>query len=313
MKYLNFIHSQIDEVISKKSNFLLFGENINKGSKISALASNICISPKFQILNVGNCELTHVGVGLGLMISGESSVLYVKQMDFMFLALDQIVNSYNYIRGFNNPKTSNGSFTIISYICDQGFQGPQSSFNSIDDIGSLANIPVYCLNSKADIAHVIKNKFLDDKFKIICVSQKAINSNFYFDNVEYSSNDSSIFKYQSGKKATLLCFNFGLKYLESILSNNRKINLDVDIFHINFCNDNFNEIINSVRKTKKIVIINDSKSDNKHSNKLLLEIYGSISSFKLLTIYRDNNYYYQVNSELFEINFQGLLDFIDYK
>ena len=126
--YMDFIMSVINKNISNKDNLLAFGENIDTGSKISGLARGLEVNNSSKILNVGNCELTHCGVGFGMMMDGGSSVLFSKQLDFMLLGLDQICNTYNSIRAFESKKDI-GSFTIFVIVCDQGLQGPQSSFN----------------------------------------------------------------------------------------------------------------------------------------------------------------------------------------
>ena len=71
-----------------------------------------------------------------MMIDGGKSVLFAKQIDFIILGLEQACSTYNFIRAFKS-KTEVGSFTIICIVCDQGFQGPQSSYNSASDISSL--------------------------------------------------------------------------------------------------------------------------------------------------------------------------------
>ena len=54
------------------------------------------------MINVGDCEATHIGVGFGLMLNGVHAVLFAKQLDFMLLGMDQLVNTYNFIRCLPN-------------------------------------------------------------------------------------------------------------------------------------------------------------------------------------------------------------------
>ncbi len=74
---------------------LLFGENIDTGSRIAGLARGLKVNPAGRILNVGNCELTHIGLGLGMMLDGGNAVVFMKQLDFLLLGIDQMVNTFN--------------------------------------------------------------------------------------------------------------------------------------------------------------------------------------------------------------------------
>ncbi len=87
-KYIEFIVSQINKVTNTCGEVLLFGENINKGSCLSGLARGLEVNNEGQIINIGNCELTHFGLGFGIMLDGGKSVLFAKQKDFIILGLE---------------------------------------------------------------------------------------------------------------------------------------------------------------------------------------------------------------------------------
>ena len=94
--YIGQILEQVNRVTENCGPILLYGENIDTGSRIAGLARGLKINPESQILNVGNCELTHCGVGFGILSDGGQAALFVKQLDFMLLGLDQICNTFNY-------------------------------------------------------------------------------------------------------------------------------------------------------------------------------------------------------------------------
>ena len=47
------------------------------------------------MFNTQNFEASLIGFGFGLMISNVSSVYFAKQLDFIILGLDHIVNTLN--------------------------------------------------------------------------------------------------------------------------------------------------------------------------------------------------------------------------
>ena len=77
------------------------------------------------------------------------------------------------------------------------------------------------------------------------------------------SSDKSIFHYLDGDLFTMV-LNFSLNRYSSRIQNIYKSNIKFDLFHINFLpGQNYEMILESVRKTKKLIIIDDSKSNTK--------------------------------------------------
>lgn len=153
---------------------LVIGENIDNGSKISGLGKGLETLPSAKVLNVGNCELTHAGIGMGVMLEGGHLILMVKQLDFLLLGLDQMVNTLNWIRAAS-PSKNLGSFSIITYICDQGFQGPQSSMVDLTGFCSLGAFPGFILQEHFQIESVFENFLLAPGFRIFGIPQKLAN------------------------------------------------------------------------------------------------------------------------------------------
>ena len=153
--------------------FVVMGENVNNGSRISGLGKGLDKLSRVKVLNVGNCELTHVGAGMGMMLAGGRAVLLVKQLDFMLLGLDQMVNTLNWIRANRaNRNAPLGSFTIITYLCDQGFQGPQSSLVDLNGFCSLGGFPGFLLQEESQLEAVLRHELSAPGFRIIGIPQR---------------------------------------------------------------------------------------------------------------------------------------------
>jgi pyruvate/2-oxoglutarate/acetoin dehydrogenase E1 component len=302
--YINQITEQINLVTESCGPVLLFGENIDTGSRIAGLARGLKVNPSGTILNVGNCELTHCGVGLGMMLDGGNAVLYMKQLDFLLLGIDQLVNTYNFIRAYHSPETL-GSFTVYPIVCDQGYQGPQSSLNSAADFASLANIDVYCLNSQDDAAFVIGENFVSPGLRIICTSQRLFGEPALDLPVLARSSRSAVFKYKSGDDVTVVCYNFalrqGLEFVEQLQSSG----LHADLFHSNFIPGmDMEMLIESCRRTGKLVIVDDSKTVTKFGDILVGELSkrGLRTAVNILSRRGSANEDYGVGADQFKID-----------
>lgn len=309
--YISQIIGRINLVTEKCGAILLFGENIDTGSRISGLARGLKVNPAGRIQNVGNCELTHCGIGLGILLDGGKATLFVKQLDFILLGLDQICNTFNFIRAYR-PKNTWGSFTIFVIICDHGYQGPQSSSNNAGDFASLANIPVYCLNGTEDSGRVIENHFVNPGFRIICLSQRLLNKPSLDTLPEWSSHDSSIFHYRSGSAITMVSLNFSLRETLDMDTKLRAADVKSDVFHINFIPGlDMYPIVESCRRTGKLIIVDDSKTVTKFSDAILAEICLQGVYVKLLQFIRRGcaDYEYGANEDQLFIDFNKALSF----
>lgn len=284
--YIAQIIEQVNAVTARCGPIFIFGENIDLGSRISGLARGLTVNPAGRIRTVGNCELTHAGVGLGMVLDGGQAALFAKQLDFMLLGLDQFVNTFNIIRA-SRPRSSWGSFTIFVIVCDQGYQGPQSSFNGAGDFASMANIPVFCLNGAADATHVIANHFAAPGFRIMCLSQRAFGMPALGRAVEARSADDAVFQYGRGDAATIVSYNFSLRDACDLDGRLRAAGAASDVFHVNFVPGmDTSLLIESSRRTGKLIVVDDSKTVTKFGDALVTELHERGVAFQVLPFVR---------------------------
>ena len=190
--YIAAFNQLIVSRLAQIPNMVLYGENINNGSHIVGMTRNLKQENGSRIINVGNCESTHVGVGFGLLLNGISSVLFAKQLDFILLGLEHFVNTYNFIRA-GRDVGSLGSFTICVIVCDQGFQGPQSSFNGLGDICSLARVPGYTATNLREAEHILRTQFGRPGFRFVALSQRLFQTEILDMELFHAAEDSRKF------------------------------------------------------------------------------------------------------------------------
>ena len=174
MKYLEFINKKIKENVAMHEKLVLFGQNINAGSCLGGLTRGLKVKNDSLIINSTNSENSLCGFGFGLMMSNISSIFFMKQLDFLLLGIDHLVNTFNIIIN-NQQMISNASFTIMPIIVDSGFQGPQSSHNNLGDFCSISRILGYTITNKIDAEKIIQNKLVSTGFRMITVSQRLFN------------------------------------------------------------------------------------------------------------------------------------------
>ena len=307
MKYLEYMNNLIIEQVRTTENCVLFGQNINAGSCLGGLTRNIKVTEKSRIFNSTNAENSLVGFGFGVMMNGASAVFLMKQLDFLLLGIDHLVNTYNIIRSIKE-KYSQGSFTIVATVVDSGYDGPQSSFNNFYDLCAIARVDGFNVNNKADADHVFSKEFLQPGFRIIALSQRLskeeLNETAFPLKVLENGN---IFQYSEGDDVTIVSVNFSLpqalelaKYLKekNIYSTHYQIN--------NITNSDWEAVIKNVLVTKKIIIIDDSKSFQTSADQLLAQLCG-MNIQKKIVLKRDlkDNWLSPI-SDIFEIDLDNV-------
>ena len=307
MKYIEFVNHLIKEEVSKHENLVLFGQNIDAGSCLGGLTRGLSIPESGKIINSTNSENSLCGFGFGLMINDVSSVFFMKQLDFLLLGIDHLVNTFNVIRNHKN----NSSFTIFPIVLDNGYQGLQSSLNNFADFCSIARIKGYTITNKIDAEKIIHSQLVSPGFRILTVSQR-----FFKDEIItpkkliYVNSENDVFQYSEGNDVTIVCFNFSFPYGQKIVEEMKKNNLTCSLFNVNSpISTNWEKIIDDVTKTKKLIVIDDSKSENLSCYALLTDISNTINLEKKIILKRNlvNTEWLNPVDDQMEINFQQVV------
>lgn len=309
MKYLEYVNSLMKDKLKNKSDLVVFGQNVSAGSCIGGLARGIKLEgKKSRIINTPNSENTSVGVGFGLMLNGVSSVFYMKQLDFLLLGIDQLVNTFNYVRTVKNPTAS---FSIVPAIVDSGFEGIQSSLNTVSDFSSIAMISGYTINNKHDADYVMNNIFLKPGFRIIGVSQRLSKQELIaFPGDVVNDELGSWFKYGQGNDATLVSFNFAFTQTYDLSLFLKEKDVSSTLYSVNCIPEmDWSEILKSVQATKKLILVDDSKSHNSYAHQLLAKVAMMKEKVSVKLLKREHSdVWYRPNSDEFGLNKEEIFE-----
>ena len=266
-KYVEHINKLIMEKTAATEGLVLYGQNIAAGSHISGFTKNIKTGPGGLVINATNSENTLAGLGFGMMLNGVSSIFFMKQLDFLLLGIDQLVHSYNFVR----RKKPVASYTIAAVNSDLGWHGLQSSFNNFGDICSVARIPGFNITNRADAEAIINTHLVSPGFRIICVSQRLFGKEILDVPATYVNKEKTLFQYKNGGGATIVCFNLSFPYGLELHGKLKEKGVDASLFSVNSATPiPWDEIIADVQKTKNLVVIDDSKSENLSCDNLLV-------------------------------------------
>jgi len=305
--YIVALNQLIVSRLAQIPNMVLYGENINNGSHIVGMTRNLKAENGTRIINVGNCETTHVGVGFGLLLNGVSCILFAKQLDFMLLGLEHFVNTYNFIRA-HREAGSLGSFTICVIVCDQGFQGPQSSFNGLGDICSLARVPGYTATNLKEAEQILRTQMGKPGFRFFALSQRLFQTEILDLELVHAAEDSSLFQYSEGSDASIVCFNFSLPAGHLLRAKLEERGIECSLFSAHqVFPPNWERIKSSVLKTRRLVVLDDSKSANLLAHTLLSEVVREIPSVQTIVLTRGSDVEFGVCPDQLQVDADSVI------
>lgn len=306
MRYVEYVNSLIRNEVIKVDRLVLYGQNINAGSCLGGLTRNLKVRNNSTIINTQNSENTLVGVGFGLMLSNVSSIYFMKQQDFLLLGIDHLVNTYNIIR-VSVPKAS---FTIMPIIVDSGHEGPQSSLNNFSDFCSIAKIKGFSCTNEIDTKMIINKHLVSPGFRIIGVSQRLFKQELLNLDTINDDQNQNYFQYKSGNNVTIVCFNYSLPYGLELYNKLEANRISSSLFSVNTYSEfDFSPIIDDLKKTKNLILIDDSKSENCLSDKFLFNAIDRCPINKKAIVKRavSKNWFYPRSDEL-EINYNDIIE-----
>ena len=307
MNYITCINALLKEEILKAPKAVLFGQNVSAGSCISGMCKGLTVQDGGRIINTQNSENTLVGVGFGLMLSGVSSVFFVKQLDFLLLGIDQLVNTHNVVRVMGPT----ASFCIMAIVVDSGYEGAQSSCNNLPDVCSFSGIQGYTLTNFRDAEAVLKNKMFAPGFRIITLSQRLFKQEVLFKDRDLVAmmEDCTLFQYISGEDATIVAFNNMFPQALELHETMEDKGIAASLFSV--CSAipvDWSLILKDVAKTKNLVVLDDTKSLNTPSHSFLYQAVKTIELKDHQFIQRTlSDDWYVPSSHVIDIDYEAVI------
>jgi pyruvate/2-oxoglutarate/acetoin dehydrogenase E1 component len=233
-------------------------------------------------------------------------VLFVKQLDFMLLGVDHFVNTYNVMRS-ERQIPERGSFSIVTIVCDHGQQGPQSSFNALADLCSLARVPGYALTNSADATYVLGSQLGAPGFRLIALSQRLFPTELMHLDADFIASDGSIFRYRRGDDATIVCLNFSLPEGVALAEHLRNDGRSSTLFSVNpvFPLD-WSSIVADVSHTRRLFVLDDTKGAVSVGFELLQVVADAVPTSRGLLRRRPKVIPLGVDAERFDVDYEEL-------
>jgi pyruvate/2-oxoglutarate/acetoin dehydrogenase E1 component len=162
------------EMLSKDGRVIFLGQNAKYDGNVYGTLSTV---PKDKIIEMPIAEDMQMGISIGLALKGYIPVTIYERMDFLLLALNQLINHLDKIEGM-----SRGEFkpvVIIRTIVGPKkplYPGPQHSQDHTEMLrASLTNINVVKLENSGDIVREYEKALNSNKSTVIIEIRELYN------------------------------------------------------------------------------------------------------------------------------------------
>ena len=159
-----------------------------------------------------------------------------------------------------------------------------------------------------DSRDIIKSHLVSPGFRIIGVSQRLFKRDLLESEKIYSNNEATLFQYSKGLGATIVCFNFSFPYGFELVNELRKKGFDSSLFSVNSLTPiNWDKIIENLKETRRLVVIDDSRSENLSCYNFLSDALEKCQIDKKILIKKEfSKEWFFPNSDQLEINYEKI-------
>lgn len=309
MKLFELINTELINHLNRIETSIVFGQNIIAGSRISGLGKNIENARGCTAFNSTNSENSLIGMGYGVALTGINSFYLMKQHDFSLLGLDHLVNTTKLMRKMD----LSACFTLLMVVVDNGYEGPQSNLNNLNEFASLTTTKVHLLDCALSTTLAFRSK--SRPLRIFAISQNGLKREVD-DSNQILINDEFVFEKNSNNiENKVVVINFGLysRLFEDLKTYLHKNKVPFHTFR-QICIDlvdlkKMNEILLNI-ECKKIIVCDTSKSRLLQSKTFVSM--ATLKGFDVLNLSYDNlNQFYRVDYDEPIIDFNKIDEFLN--
>lgn len=281
--YSEAIREALYYLLKNNKSFHILGQGVSSPWYVGGTLSKLDKIFPERVIETQVSENLVTGVGIGASMLGVNCLIVHPRMDFMFYAMDTIINQaakWNYMTGgsVNSNVTIRG---IINRGNSQGAQHSQSLHSVFSHFPGLRVVMPYSVKDAHDLLIAsVKCKdpviFIDDRWLYDLKSKFRPNYKLQLKNIK-----PKILK--KGKDITIIANSYSNYLAIEARKKLEKISCSVEIIDLRVLSplNNIAKIVNSVNKTKRILVIDGGHEHSGFANSLIGLILKKIKVKKL--------------------------------
>ena len=280
IKFSSAINYALDMAMAKNENVILFGLGAEDPKRVFGTLKNLKEKYKNRVFDIPTSENAITGIALGASINGLRPVLSHQRVEFSLLSLEQIINQISKWSFMNNGKKS--ASLVIRLVIGRGWgQGPQHSQSLESNFAHVPGLKVVSPSNPKDAKGMLISS-IEDKNPVIFFEHRwlhEIEDKVPLKYYKVKIGEPKICKY--GKQITLVSYSYMLNETlkaAKILENH---NINCEVIDLNTLRPlNIRKILKSVKKTKKILFIDNGYSEFGIGSEVISKIVSSLKETK---------------------------------
>ena len=285
IKFSKGIHAAFDYLLENHEEFFVIGQGLWSPWYVGETMKDLDKKyGKKRVIDTPVSELAVTGATIGASISGFKPLVVHPRVDFMLLAVDQIVTqAAKWRHMFGNNSSAPATFrAIINRGGEQGAQHSQSLHSWFSHIPGLKVVMPYDANDARDL--LISSVLADDP--VVFMDDRWLYDEEFPDKglklLDLKDVKPKIIK--AGKDITIVGIGFTVKKIMDCKHELSELNIDPEIIDLRLLNPiNYSTIINSVKKTKRLVVVDGDWSSCGLASEIITSVVETVNLQDLIS------------------------------
>ena len=274
LKFSEAINIALDYSLKKDKNLICYGLGVNDPKRVFGTTQNLLEKyGESRVFDVPNSENTLMGIAVGAGLNGTKSIITHQRLDFFLLAMDQLVNSaskWKYMFGLKKSLP-----ITIRLIIGRGWgQGPTHSQNLQSWFYHIPGLKLVCPSNPKDAKELLINSIFDPNPVIFIEHRWLHNSIGPVKKKEKLSKLMLNKVFKKGKDITIISNGYlTIEAIEASKILKSNFGISCEIIDLNVIKPlNLDLILRSVKKTKRVLLLDTGMTTGSISSDILAKI-----------------------------------------
>ena len=281
LKFSEAINESLAISMSKNKNVIIMGLGVDDPKRIFGTTKNLI--EKFgsnRVFEMPTAENCMTGLAIGASISKIRPVITHQRVEFALLSMDQIVN-----QAANWSYMSSGKMNVpivIRLIIGRGWgQGPQHSQTLESMFASIPGLKVVCPSSPADAKGMLSSAIRDNNPVIFFEHRWLHQIEGFVKKKDYQIPIGKCNIKKKGNDITLVSNSYMTIECIKLYKVFEKLNISVEHIDLRTLRPlDINSIINSVKKTKKMLVVENGLPNFGISSEIITKVSSKLKNIK---------------------------------
>jgi len=252
------INEALEQVMTKDKNVIVMGLGVDDPGGIFGTTKNLVKKfPKNRIFDLPTSENAFTGFAIGLALGGKKPIITHQRVEFSMLSMEQIINQA--AKWFYMSAGKACVPLVIRLIIGRGWgQGPQHSQSLEVLFAHIPGLKVVCPSTPFEAKGLLIQS-IEDKNPVIFFEHRWLHiTKGYVPKKYYKIPLGKSKLIKTGEDITIVSFSYMMiecLRIDKILKENNISSEIINIYSLNPLE--MNKIYNSVKKTKKILVVDN--------------------------------------------------------